>query len=115
MAKTRTRWTPEQASALLMEFDGSRLSMAEFSRRRGFDPERLRRWRPRLGEVPAPTVPRLVELVPPQETAGVRVQVQVHCPSGHRVEVADVDLDVGLRAALAAVAELAPAMPVSTC
>ena len=113
MAKKRMRWTARKASAMLEEYEASGLSMAEFSRERGLHPERLRRWRSRLGSQSAPTGPRLVELVTTAEAS--RARVQVHCPSGHRVEVAGVELDVALRAALAAVAELPPSITASAC
>jgi len=113
MAAKQTRWTRQQASAMVVELDASGLSLAEFSRQREIRPERLRRWRSRLGHIPTSTVPRMVELVATETSC--RARVQVHCPSGHRVEVTDVDLVVGLRAALLAVAELAPAASVSAC
>jgi hypothetical protein len=45
-----------------------------------------------------------VELVARRDV--VRGGLRVHCPSGHVIEVGEVDLLAGLRAALSAVAEV---------
>jgi hypothetical protein len=103
MAETRTRWTPAQAREVLAELDASGLCQAEFARRRGLKPNRLGRWRARFRRETAERHPALVELVarpmPPS------VQIQIVCPSGHRVELDRVELREGLVAALGAVAE----------
>jgi len=104
MAKKRTRWTPKQAGCVLDDLDASGLNVLEFSKKYKLDPKRLRRWRTRLGREEVPVLPRLVELVNSEKVAHARLHV--HFPSGHWVEVTDVELDVGLRAALTAVAEL---------
>jgi len=104
MASRRTRWTPAQAHEVVEALEVSGLSMAQFGRERGLDPERIRRWRARFRREAAEASPRLVELVARRDTPGARLQV--HCPSGHRVEVVDVELAAGLRAALLAVAEV---------
>jgi len=46
----------------------------------------------------------MVELVTKREAPARRLQV--HCPSGHRIEILDVELMAGLRATLAAVREV---------
>jgi hypothetical protein len=103
MAGTRTRWTPSQAREVLAELDASGLSQAEFARRRGLRADRLGRWRARFRREAAAHRPALVELVArPSARSG---QVQIVCPSGHRVELDCVDLREGLVAALSAAAE----------
>lgn len=108
MANGWTQWSRAEARAVLEEFQASGLSMAEFGRRRGIQASRLRRWRLRLGEEgtapgAAPeTGLRLVELVAGR---GIQGGIFLHCPSGHTVELPHVDLVVGLRAVLRAVAE----------
>lgn len=54
-AKRRTRWTPEGARLVLAEFAGSGMSVGAFAAARGLHPQRLYRWRQRLGPT-APTV-----------------------------------------------------------
>ena len=104
MARRATRWTRTQAREIVDELDASGQSMAEFGRQRGLNPERIRKWRTRFRREASNASPRIVELVSRREAPGARVQV--HCPSGHRVEVLDVELLEGLRAALAAVSEV---------
>ncbi len=103
MARHWRCWTAEQARAVLEELEASELSVAEFARRRGVHPERIRRWRSRLRPSRQADSLRLVELVP----TGVppRGAVRLHCPSGHVIELTDVDLASALRLALAATAE----------
>lgn len=108
MPRTWTRWTPEHAAGVLRELDASGLTLAQFARRRGLCVQRLRRWRDRL--VVPPTVgPRLVELVPAvtaphDERVG---SIRLHCPTGHVVELDDVDLAHGVLTVLRALAEAA--------
>ena len=104
MAKRRTRWTPAEAHAVLDELDASGLSMAEFGRRHDLQPNRLQRWRKRLGRAPETPEPRLVELTP--RVPGRCSRVHIHCPSGHVIELAEVSLLEGLRAAVSAVSEV---------
>lgn len=103
MTKKFTRWTAADAEAVLDELEASGLSVAEFGRRRGLNTKRLYRWRARLRpKEQRQPAPRLVERVaaasPP--CGGLRV----HCPSGHVIELVDVDVDVSVRNVLAAVA-----------
>jgi hypothetical protein len=78
--------------------------MAEFARRRGVQAERVRRWRLRLlPRATSASMPRLVELVTNRQST--RGQLQIRCPSGHVVEMGEVELDEGLRAALLAIGE----------
>ncbi len=104
MSSRAKRWTRAQARDVVDELEASGLSMVEFGRQRGLSPERIRKWRARFRREAAEAGPRMVELVARREAPGVRVQV--HCPSGHRVEIVDVELSVGLSAALKAVAEV---------
>jgi transposase-like protein len=50
IAEKRTRWSAAEASAVLTELERSGLSVQEFARREGLQPERLYRWRQRLEE-----------------------------------------------------------------
>jgi len=102
MAKRWTQWNAEHARTVLDEFDGSGLSLAEFARRRGIQPSRIRRWRARLDRAEEFAPPRLVELIP---SSPPRASLRVHCPSGHVVELDDADLERTLRVLLAATAE----------
>ena len=104
MARRATRWTRAQALEIVDELEASGQSMADFGRERGLNPERIRKWRTRFRREATEASPRIVELVARREAPGARVWV--HCPSGHRVEVVDVELSAGLRAALLAVAEV---------
>lgn len=99
-----TRWTRAQARDAIEQLDASGLSVAEFARRHQQHPERLRRWRATFQQ--ETRGPSLVELVP--RHAAPTAQVRIHCPSGHTVELVDVELLAGLRAALAATAGRTP-------
>jgi len=57
--RTRRRWTELEARAALAALASSGLSQSAFASREGLDPQRLRLWRRKLGEVGAP---RFVEL-----------------------------------------------------
>jgi len=104
MAGSGRRWTPAHAREVLAELDSSGLSQAEFARRRGLKPNRLGRWRARFRCETAAQHPPLVELVARPATGNV--QIQIVCPSGHRVELDSVELREGLVVALGAVAEV---------
>jgi len=87
---------------VIEELEASGLSIAAFARQRGLSYERLRKWRRRFRRETAMR-PRLVELVARQpEPVG---RLAVHCPSGHRIELADIELAGGLRMVLTALAE----------
>lgn len=104
MARTWTRWTRAQAQDVVNDLEASGQSVAEFARQRGLNPERVRRWQRQLqNEVPGTGI-HFVELVAraPEDQVGLRIL----CPSGHMVEVGEVDIDRGLRAVLAALAEV---------
>lgn len=105
MPRTWNRWTPARAAAVLRDLDGSGLTLAEFARRRGLSVQRLRRWQDRLAPL-AP--PRLIELVPaaqvlPSEQQGT---VRLRCPSGHVLELEDVQLVDGVATLLRALREV---------
>ena len=82
------RWTRSDAARVLAALDASGLTDAEFHRRTGIQPQRVRRWR-RQGEEPLrrdePGV-RLVELVP-RESAPPPRRIGVTSPGGWRLEV----------------------------
>ncbi len=103
-AAKRTRWTRAQAREVLVEHEESGLSVAEFARRRGLHPARIRRWRSVFREEAAHPGLRLVELVARREAPVGRVLL--HAPTGHTLEVQGADLADGLRAALTALAEV---------
>lgn len=103
MARRWRRWNAQQARSVLEELDASGLSVAEFARRRGVHPGRIRRWRARLRPSLQADSPRLVELVP--TNVAPRGALRLHCPSGHVIELNEVDLASALRLALAAAAE----------
>ena len=100
----RTRWTRARAREVLAEQEASGLSVAEFARRRGLHPVRLYRWRAAFRDEARGDGLRLVELVPRDETPTSRLLL--HAPTGHTLELQGVDLVDGLRAALAALAEV---------
>ncbi len=104
MKSQRRRWTAADAERVLAAFEESGLSLAEFCRRQGVHPERVRRWRKRLETASPLPVPRLVELVPTRPSVGVRLRVVF--PTGVHVEVSEVSLDEGLATTLSAVASL---------
>lgn len=88
------------------ELESSGLSIAAFARQRALSYERLRKWRIRLRRDAEAKRPRIVELVarPPKTVAALTVL----CPSGHQVELGDVELSSGLRLVLSAIAEIGP-------
>ncbi len=113
--QTPKRWTEEGAALVLDTFSRSGLGLTAFARRHGLCVQRLRRWRSRLAldgrpAEPAGSALRLVELVPqaaaPLATPAVG-RVLVRCPSGHTIELLDINADQGLALALRALQELA--------
>lgn len=98
------RWTRAQARDAVERLEASGLSVAEFARRHHQSPERLRRWRSTFRQECGG--PSLVELVP-RPTAPT-AQLRIRCPSGHIVELVEVELLTALRVALAAAAGLTP-------
>jgi len=103
-AASRIRWTRQQASEVLADLEESGLSVAEYARRTGLHPVRLRRWRSELRKDAVHPGLHLVELVARREDSAGRVQIR--CPSGHVLEVHGVDVVDGLRAALTALVEV---------
>lgn len=106
MATRSKRWTSAKARVVVEELEASGLSMAAFARQQGLSYERVRKWRCRLRREAAASRPRLVELVARQPEPEPVARLAVHCPSGHSVELADVELATGLRIVLTAIAEL---------
>ncbi len=51
--KGRRRWSEVEARAVLREWEGSGQTLTAFARRRGYVPERLRRWKKKLDGKPA--------------------------------------------------------------
>lgn len=90
VAELPARWTPEDARGVLDALDASRLSIAEFARQEGIDPQRLYMWRRKLGErTEMPAAARLVELRVREPAAATPLGIEVECPSGHVVRVHD--------------------------
>ena len=113
--QTPKRWSAEDAALVLDAFSRSGLGLTAFARRHGLCVQRLRRWRSRLAVDARPAEPagsalRLVELVPqatvPLETPAVG-RVLVRYPTGHTIELLDLNADQGLTLALRALHELA--------
>lgn len=104
MRKRSRRWSEAEARQALAGLDSSGLSAQAYAEQHGIHPERFRRWRARIrsrSEAP-PAAMRLVELLP--HTPPSLARVVVTCPSGHTIEVLDVDLVSCLRAVVAATA-----------
>jgi hypothetical protein len=102
MARTTYRWTPAEARVVIDQLNASGLSVAAFARRRGLSYERVRKWRARFDTAGAPVRPRLVELVAhptaaPTTPPARGVDLVVRWPSGHSVELRDVELASSLR------------------
>ncbi len=101
--KTRRRWTVVEARAALSELASSGLSQSAFAAREGFDTQRLRVWRRKLGVAVAGPPPWFVEVQP---RAAERVEVVL--PSGVTLRVAE-SIDASLLRRL--VDALDPASP----
>ena len=102
--KRSKRWTPAEARVVVDELEASGLSVVAFTKQRALSYERVRKWRNRLRREDAMAGPRLVELVTRQPEPVARLSVR--CPSGHSVELGDVELASGLRVVLTAIAGL---------
>lgn len=110
MATKSTRWTRADARSVVDELEASGLSIVAFCQQRALSYERVRKWRARLRQANA-TTPRLVELVARQPEFVSRpttpiAGLTVRCPSGHSIELGDVELASGLHLVLAAIAEI---------
>ncbi len=81
--KTRRRWTVVEARAALAALASSGLSQSAFAAREGYDTQRLRVWRRKLGVATA-APPSFVE-VPPR--GGELIEVVL--PSGVTLRVAE--------------------------
>jgi transposase-like protein len=84
--RRRRRWRAADARAVLSELEGSGLSAAAFAVREGFNPQRLYRWRRRLGarSSRAERAPAFVELRP---RGGEQVEIVLR--SGRLLRVCD--------------------------
>lgn len=100
MATRRVRWTRAQARRVVDDLERSGLTLAAFSRSRDMHPKRIGEWRKRFEQEAALEAPRLVELVATAPSAPCLLKLC--CPSGHVIELTDVELTVGVRALLAA-------------
>ena len=99
-ASRRTRWTADEARAVLGRLDASGLGVREFAASEGLEPQRLYRWRGQLqGERPERA--EFVEVVP----AAVRSCMEVVSPSGHVVRLPDAFSEDTLRRVLAVLDE----------
>ena len=78
---------------MLDALEASKLSIAEFARQEGIDPQRLYLWRRKLGSSRVAHAPpagtHLVELRVRQPSHGASLGMEVACPSGHVVRVRD--------------------------
>ena len=82
--KTRRRWTVVEARAALAALASSGLSQSAFAAREGYDTQRLRVWRRKLGVENTAPPPSFVE-VPPR---GAEL-IEVVLPSGVTLRVAE--------------------------
>ena len=82
--KTRRRWTVVEARAALAALASSGLSQSAFAAREGYDTQRLRVWRRKLGVENTAPPPSFVEVQP---RAAERVEVVL--PSGVTLRVAE--------------------------
>jgi transposase-like protein len=92
VADLPARWTPDDAQDVLDALEASKLSIAEFARQEGIDPQRLYLWRRKLGSsrvAQPPAGTHLVELRVRQPSHGASLGIEVACPSGHVVRVRD--------------------------
>lgn len=113
VARLPARWSFDDARGVLAAFEASGLSIAEFARQEAIDPQRLYMWRRKvgagaLGRGASATGPRLVEVHVRQPRTASPVGIEVTCPSGHVVRVAD-------RASIDALAEVLRAVEAASC
>jgi transposase-like protein len=99
------RWTPTDAARVIEALDRSGLCIAAFAKEHGLCAERLRRWRMRLHAPESSVAPspsgQIIELVPVAAPALPPVgRVVIRCPSGHVIDLVDVDMERGLAAVL---------------
>jgi transposase-like protein len=78
----RTRWSAEDARAILEKQELSGLSLWRFATSQGLEPERLYRWRRKLGDTRQP-LPKFVEV----RTGGDDARFEIVLRGGHRVRV----------------------------
>jgi len=104
VATKSKRWTRADARVVVDELEASGLSIAAFAEQRTLSYERLRKWRSRFRHEASTTGPRLVELIArkPERVGGLCVR----CPSGHSVELVNVELASGLKLVLTTIAGL---------
>ena len=82
------RWTTAQAAAVLEKAEASGLSLGEFAARHGVEPQRLYRWRRRLGPGGEPV--RFEEVVvprPTREPSQANADLELVLRSGHVVRL----------------------------
>lgn len=84
-------WTEAEAQAVLEAYEASGLSVAEFARRHGLGPQRLRWWKKRRAEEAAPAlsfVPVHVAAPPPEtQRAPGAASMEVLLARGRRIRV----------------------------
>lgn len=98
----RTRWSAEQARAVLDRLTASGLTLKEFASREGVDPQRLYRWRAQLGEAHR-AHPTFVEITP---TAANR-SIELALRSGDVLRIPDRFCEDALRKLLGVLDERA--------
>jgi hypothetical protein len=79
------RWTEREAASALAAARASGLSLRQFARRNGFDPQRLYWWQRRLQEPPPGAAPAFIEVE--RDAAASRVGMEVVLRSGRVVRV----------------------------
>ena len=85
-------WTEGEAQAVLEEYEASGLSVAEFARRHGLGPQRLRWWKKRRAEQESPALSFVpVHVAAPQSRAARKTaegaSMEVVLASGRRIRV----------------------------
>jgi transposase-like protein len=90
-ASANNYWTEAEAQAMLEAYEASGLSVAEFARRHGLGPQRLRWWKKRRAEEAGPALSFVpVHVVPPspeaQRAAGTD-SMEVLLARGRRIRV----------------------------
>src|SRR5512139_23230 len=98
--KGSRRWSEVEARAALTALSTSGLSLAEFARREGLDPQRLRAWRQKLGSIASRSAPAFIEI-----SRRPLERIEVLLPSGVILRVAESVDAAALRRIAAALAD----------
>lgn len=86
--KQRTRWTAQEAEAVLARWRASGRSLRSFCEREGIDRQRVQRWKTKLGD-PGPTVSQVqlheVAIVPDDSASHGSETLTLERPDGWRI------------------------------